>query len=107
MSPDAPTTLHVPTQEPPVTAQPLLSVGAWVLVVIPILIAFLWVLARLNRSRHRRPEDHAFFALAKRLGLHRDQVQAVRAYAQRVANCEPIEVLMNEQMLASAIGEPV
>lgn len=103
MLPDAPTTLHVPNQAQPVPAQSLMSLGAWILVCIPILILIVWVVGRMSRRRRLRPEEHAFFALAKRLRLHRDQVEAVRAYARGAGQCEPIEVLMNEQMLASAI----
>lgn len=105
MSPDAPTTLHIPGQEPDVPAGAFVLGGAWLLVAFPLVCGLVWFLVLANRRRRVRPEEHAFFALCKRMRLRRGQVAAVRRYAERVARCEPIEVLMNEQMLAQAISE--
>ena len=106
MSPDGPSTLHVPGQEP-VSSAPGLDLalgGAWVLVIVPIVVGVVFLVMHLRRVRRMRPEEHAFRSLSRRLRLHRDQVQLIRVYAQGVGRCEPIEVLMNEQMLAQAIG---
>jgi uncharacterized protein HemY len=75
-----------------------------VLVLVPIVVALVLLAIRVRRVQRMRPEEHAFRSLSRRLRLHRDQVRAVRAYAQGVARCEPIEVLMNEQMFAQAMG---
>lgn len=104
MSPEGPSTLHVPGQEPASSTPDLALGGAWVLVLVPIVVAVVFVAVRARRRMRMRPEEHAFRSLSRRLRLHRDQVRAVRAYAQGVARCEPIEVLMNERMLAQAIG---
>lgn len=98
-----PTTLHHGLSlASPVPAS---GVFTWFAVLVPVLIALAWIMIIRQRQAHRSPSEHAFIALAKRMGLRTTQVRAVRRYAQEVAQVAPIAVLMNEGMRQTALGQ--
>lgn len=97
MQTSEPTTLHVP--QPPQDHTPAATQSiALLAAIIPIAIGLVWFAILLKRRAKLRPEEHAFRALARRMRLGRSQVVAVRRCA-RDTRREPIDVLMDEQML--------
>lgn len=108
MPADAPTTLHIPAAQAPAGTDPVFSPSGlssvwWLLIAIPALLVLLWGSRAAHKRRQLRPEERAFYALARRMGLRGDQVDGVRRFAQQSGGREPLEVLMNEHMLARAL----
>lgn len=92
-----PTILHIPQQPQDNTQSPTQTI-ALLAAIIPIMIGIAWFAILLRRKAKLRPEEHAFRSLARRMRLGRAQVIAIRRCA-RDSRREPIDVLMDEQML--------
>ena len=99
-----PTTLHVPASPSPAAADSGLIGLAWVAVLIPFVVLCAWFILRSRRMAHLNPEEHAFRALARRLRLRAKQIDRVRRYAHEIANCSPLEVLMDDDLRVRVIS---
>ncbi|MCR9075516.1 MAG: hypothetical protein NXI07_05700 [bacterium] len=98
-----PTTLHVPASTSPAAAETGLIGFAWVAVLIPVVVLVAWYVLRARRLAQLNPEEHAFRSLARRFRLRANQIERVRRYAHEIANCSPLEVLMDDDLRVRVI----
>ncbi len=99
-----PTTLHVPASPSPASGNTGLIGLAWVAVLIPFVVLCVWYILRSRQLAQRHPEEHAFRSLAKRFRLRAKQIERVRRYAHEIANCSPLEVLMDDDLRVRVIS---
>ena len=101
MAQPEPTTLHKPAE--PIALQQQTQAFAWFLIAIPIIIAGVWLGVRRGRQARSRPHEHAFRALARRMGLGQRDMQAVRNYARTSGIQSPLAILMDPNRLSDAL----